>query len=154
MVDILPQASSFTTLADNLRRPFSPPHQAKKSLYTPTDEELIERYGMRRLTPEERSVFPSLKMVITAKKVKITKTPSILPKTKGWIVWIAETYPKSYLVNFPGGGSVLAPFNKMSWVDVPQDTPATTLESAKEGERQRRWQLVFKRDINTYLVVT
>lgn len=153
-MDKLIQASSFTTLAGNLRRPFPPSRQAKKSPYALPEEELFERYGMRQLTPEERKVFSGLKLVITVKKVQITKAPSILPKTKGWIVWIAETYPKSYLVNFPGGGSVLAPFNKMSWVDVPQDTPATTLESAKEGERQRRWQLVFKRDINTYLVVT
>ena len=48
---------------------------------------------MRRLTAEEKSIFPGLKLVIQAKKVRITQAPSVLPCVKGWVVWIAETYP-------------------------------------------------------------
>jgi hypothetical protein len=108
---------------------------------------------MRRLTAEEKSVFPGLKLVIQAKKVRITHAPSVLPHVRGWVVWIAETYPGCYLVKFPGGGPLLAPYNKMCWSDVDQDMPATTLASAKETERQQRWQRAFRQNIGQQLMI-
>lgn len=146
-------AGSFTRLANDLKRPFVPPPQARKSQVPLPEAEMIARYGMRQLTAEERSIFPGLKLVIQAKKVRITHAPSVLPRAKGWIVWIAETYPDWYLVRFPGGGSLIAPYNKMRWADVDQDTPATTLSSAKEAERQQCWQRAFRQNIGQQLVV-
>lgn len=146
-------ASSFTRLADDLKRPFAPPLEEGKSQVPLVEEEMIARYGMRRLSAEERSIFPGLTLVIQAKKVRITHAPTVLPRAKGWVVWIAETYPGWYLVKLPGGGSLIAPYNEMNWADVAQDMPATTLAYAKEAERQQRWQRAFRQNIGQQLVV-
>ena len=142
---------TFSRVADDLKRPFLP--NARPRLQPLPEAEMIARYGMRRLTAEEKSVFPGLRLVIQAKKVCITQGPAVLPRTKGWIVWIAETYPGSYLVQFPGAGPVLAPYHMMRWTEVSQDTPATTLASAKELERHQRWRRAFRRNIGQQLVV-
>jgi hypothetical protein len=76
------------------------------------------------------------------------------------VVWIAETYPGYYLVRFPGGATLLAPFNEMSWtapsasptplgrlgLAVADDVPtggarATTLVDAKIAEHRKRQNL-------------
>ncbi len=74
----------------------------------------------------------------------------------GWVVWIAETYPGSYLVRMPGGATLLSPFNEMSWTavsdDAPTDgTPATTLAAAKLAEHQRHWRTAVLRNIHQQL---
>lgn len=48
-------AGSFTRLADDLKRPFVPPPQARKSPVPLPEKEMIARYGMRQLTAEEKS---------------------------------------------------------------------------------------------------
>jgi hypothetical protein len=84
---------------------------------------MIARYGLRRLAPDERSLFPGLRLVLQLSKVQLTKPPAVMPMTRaGWafgelsraVVWIAETCPGHTLVRLPGGATLLAPFNEMS----------------------------------------
>ena len=130
---------------------------------------MIDRYGLRRLTPDERSLFPGLRLVLQIAKVQLTKSPAVMPMARaGWafgelsraVVWIAETYPGHYLVRFPGGATLLAPFNEMSWTapsagsgqafadDVLSGViPHTTLVGAKIAERGRHWRTAVMHNI-------
>lgn len=107
---------------------------------------MFDRYGLRRLTPDERLLFPGLRLVLQIAKVQLTKPPAVMPMARaGWVVWVAETYRGHYLVRFPGGATLLAPFNEMSWMApsagsgqaVADDVPASTLVDAKIAEHQR-----------------
>lgn len=101
------------------------------------EAEMIARYGLRHLTPEEqqacpeqgRRVFPGLRLVWDVLKARLTKPPTAVPRARaGWIVWVAETYPGQYHIRLPGGATLLAPYHNIAWERVPVETPATTIE--------------------------
>lgn len=134
------QRSSITTEAE----PYWP--------YPLPEAEMIARYGLRPLTPDERQLFPGLRLALQICKVQLTKPPAVLPLARaGWVVWMAETYPGHYLVRMPGGATLLAPHHKMSWTAVADDTPATTLAAAQAYERQRQWQAAVRSGLHQSL---
>ena len=145
-------ATTFRHLVDSLKRP-SPSSDSKPYWTYPLPEaEMIARYRLRCLTPDERLLFPGLRLVLQIAKVQLTKPPAVMPLARaGWVVWIAETYPGRYLVRFPGGATLLAPFNEMSWTAVADDVPASTLADAKIAEHQRHWRTAVLRDIHQQL---
>jgi hypothetical protein len=145
-------ANTFRHLVDSLKRP-SPPSESKPYWPYPLPEaEMIARYGLRRLTPDERLLFPGLRLVLQISKVQLTKPPAVMPMARaGWVVWIAETYRGHYLVRFPGGATLLAPFNEMSWTAVADDVPASTLFDAKIAEHQRHWRTAVLVNIHQQL---
>lgn len=116
------------------------------SAYPWPDEEMIARYGLRRLTPEEQQVFPGLRLALNVFKARMTRPPAAVPRARaGWIVWVAETYPGQYHVRLPGGATMLAPYHEMAWERVPVETPATTIEEVRAEERRlqaeaRKWR--------------
>ncbi len=113
---------------------------------------MIARYRLRRLTADEKHIFPGLRLVLQIYKAQLTKAPAVSPLARaGWVVWIAETYPGHYLVRFPDGATLLAPCHKMSWTAVPDDVPATTVAAAKGVEGQRQWQTAVLRNIHQQL---
>lgn len=144
--------NDFHCLAYALKRP-SPLSESKPYWpYPLTEAEMIDRYGLRRLTPNERSLFPGLRLVLQIAKVQLTKPPAVMPMARaGWVVWVAETYRGHYLVRFPGGATLLVPFNEMSWTAVADDVPALTLVDAKIAEQQRHWRTAVLRDIHQQL---
>ena len=145
-------ATTFRHLVDSLKRP-SPSSDSKPYWTYPLPEaEMIARYGLRCLTPDERLLFPGLRLVLQISKVQLTKPTAVMPMARaGWVVWIAETYPGHYLVRFPGGATLLAPFNEMSWTAVADDVPASTFADAKIAEQQRHWRTAVLRDIHQQL---
>ena len=113
---------------------------------------MIIRYGLRCLTPDERSLFPGLRLVLQIAKVQLTKPPAVMPMARaGWVVWIAETYPDHYLVRLPGGSALLAPYHEMSWTAVADDVPALNLVDAKIAEHQRHWRTAVLVNIHQHL---
>jgi len=101
------------------------------------EAEMVDRYGMRRLTPEEQQVFPGIHLALWVFKARITHAPVGLPRMQpGWAVWVAETYPGNYLVKLPGGMPLLAPYHPITWEPVPDETPATDLEEVMTEEKQ------------------
>ncbi len=63
-------------------------------------------YHLRPLTQTEQTVFPGLSLVQDMFKGRLTQPPTGIPRARsGWVVWIAETYPRHYLVRLPGGAS-------------------------------------------------
>lgn len=105
-------------------------------------EEMIARYNLRPLTEAERAVFPGISLVRDIFKGRLTRPPSGIPGVRaGWVVWIAETYPDSYLVRLPGGASILAPYHRMSWERVSDETPATMIEDVRMDEKYRQEQV-------------
>lgn len=156
MDQVMP-ANAFRYLVDSLKRP-SPPSESKPYWPYPLSEaEMIIRYGLRRLTPDERLLFPGLRLVLQIAKVQLTKPPAVMPMARaGWVVWIAETYPGHYLVRLPGGATLLAPYHEMSWTAVADDvlsggTPHTTLSAAKNAEHQRHWRTAVLVNIHQHL---
>lgn len=110
------------------------------------DEEMIARYGLRRLTPEEQQVFLGLWLALDVFKARMTKPPAAVPRARaGWVVWIAETYPGQHHIRLPGGATMLAPYHNIAWERVPVETPATTIEEVRAEERRlqaeaRKWR--------------
>ncbi len=95
-------------------------------------------YHLRPLTETEQAVFPGLTLVQDLFKGRIAQPPAGIPRVRsGWVVWIAETYPRHYLVRLPGGASILAPYHPMSWKRVADDTPVTTLDEVRMDEKRR-----------------
>ena len=102
---------------------------------------MVVRYGLRRLTTEERAIFPGLRLVLQIFKARLTRPPDVIPTARaGWVVWVAESYPGSYLVRLPGGVRLLAPYHEMGWTAVSPDTPATTLSAAQAMSQAARWR--------------
>ena len=100
-------------------------------------------YHLRPLTETEQAVFPGLTLVQDLFKGRIAQPPAGIPRVRsGWVVWIAETYPRHYLVRLPGGASILAPYHPMSWKRVADDTPVTTLDEVRMDEKRREWEAV------------
>jgi len=146
--------NDFHGLAYALKRPLPPPASKPSCPYPLPEAEMIARYGLRRLTPDEHSLFPGLRLVLQISKVQLTKPPAVMPMARaGWVVWIAETYPGSYLVRMPGRATLLVPFNEMSWTAVADDVPASTLVDVKIAERGRHWRTAVLRDIHQQLRV-
>jgi hypothetical protein len=110
------------------------------------ENEMIARYGLRRLTAAEQEVFPSLLLALDAFKARLTRPQATVPRVRaGWVVWVAETYPGSYLVRLPGGANLITPFHNITWERVPDTTPVTTIIEIQAEERRRlaeaqRWQ--------------
>jgi hypothetical protein len=109
------------------------------------EAEMMARYGLRRLTPEEQAVFPGIPLALRVFKARITRPPGVLPRAKGWVVWLAETYPDCFLVQLPGAGVLIAGYHDIQWTAVPDETPATTVALVRaEDERLRleaaRWR--------------
>lgn len=143
---------TFCHLVDSLKRPSPPPESKPYWPYPLSEAEMIIRYGSRCLTPDERSLFPGLRLVLQIAKVQLTKPPAVMPMARaGWVVWIAETYPDHYLVRLPGGSALLAPYHEMSWTAVADDVPATTLSAAKNAEHQRHWRTAVLVNIHQHL---
>lgn len=104
-------------------------------------EQRITHFALRPLTTAERAVFPGISLVRDIFKGRLTRPPSGIPRVRaGWVVWIAETYPDSYLVRLPGGASILVPYHRMSWERVSDETPATTIEDVRMDEKYRQEQ--------------
>ena len=113
---------------------------------------MIACYGLRRLTNDEKQIFPGLCLVLQIYKAAFTRPPAVTPFVRtGWVVWVAETYPDHYLVRLPGGATLLAPYHEMSWTAVADDVPASTLADAKIAEHQRHWRTAVLRDIHQQL---
>ena len=117
--------------------------------YPLPEVEMVARYGLRPLTPAEQAVFPGLRLVLQTFKARLDRPPAVMPVARpGWafgelsraVVWMAETYPRSYLVRMPGGATLLWPYHKMVWTAVSEDVAATTLDSARQDEQQRQWR--------------
>ncbi|MEZ4641632.1 MAG: hypothetical protein R3E31_02645 [Chloroflexota bacterium] len=129
----------FQRLGDTLRQA-SPPAVAKPNWPLP-EGEMIARYGLRLLTPTEQQYFPGLRLVLRIDKVLLAQPLAVVPRAKrGWVVWLAETYPGCYLVRLPGGAALPVSYNKIAWTAVSCDEPATTVSAAKAMEQQHRWQ--------------
>ncbi|MCI0395984.1 MAG: hypothetical protein L0332_27065 [Chloroflexi bacterium] len=124
----------------------TPPAAPAYRPYPWPEEEMITRYGLRRLTADEQEVFPSLSLALDVFKARLTKPPAVAPNVrKGWVTWVAETYPGSYLVRLPGGASLIAPYHDIAWERVPVDVPTTTIEEIWAEERRlqeeaRKWR--------------
>lgn len=100
-------------------------------------------YHLRPLTQAEQVVFPGLSSVQDLFKGRLTQPPTGIPRVRsGWVVWIAETYPRHYLVRLPGGASILAPYHPMSWERVADETPVTTIEEVRMDEKRREREAV------------
>jgi hypothetical protein len=113
------------------------PAEAVFPVYPWPDEEMITRYGLRRLTPEEQHIFPSLRLALDVFKARLTKPPAAVPRVRaGWIVWVAEPYPGQYHVRLPGGATLLAPYHDITWERVPVETPASTIEDVRAEEKR------------------
>lgn len=113
---------------------------------------MIAHYGLRRLTDDEKQIFPGLCLALQIYKAALTKPPAVTPFARvGWVVWVAETYPDHYLVRLPGGATLLTPYHEMSWTVVADDIPATTPSAAKNAEQQRYWQTAVLHDIHKQL---
>jgi len=124
----------------------TPPVEPTFPAYPWPDEEMIARYGLRYLTPEEQQVFPGLRLVLDVLKARLTRPPAAVPRSRtGWVVWIAETYPGQYHIRLPGGATLLAPYHDIAWEHVPVETPATTIEDIRAEEKRlqaeaRKWR--------------
>ena len=121
--------------------------QPVEATYPWPEDEMIVRYGLRRLTPEEQQVFAGLRLALDVFKVRFIKPPAAVPRARtGWIVWVAETYPGQHHIRLPGGATLLAPYHDITWERVPVETPATTIEDIRaEGlsraqSREKRLQ--------------
>lgn len=109
--------------------------------YPLPEAEMAARYGLRRLTPSEQSLFPGLRLVLRIFKARLTRPPAVMPGARaGWVVWLAETYPGSGLARMPGGAALLWPYHEMDWTAVGDNTPPTTITSARRDEQMRQWQ--------------
>lgn len=159
---------AFRRLVDALQAPPIPARPEPHWPYPLPEAEMIARYGLRYLTPEEQRVFPGLPLALNVFKARLIKPPAAVPMARaGWafgelsraVVWIAETYPGCYLVRLPGGASLPAPYSEMSWTApstgsgqaVAHDVPATTFAAALATERQRQWQTAVLRGIRQNL---
>jgi hypothetical protein len=147
---------AFRRLVNDLQRPSTPVRSEPYWPYPLPAAEMIARYGLRCLTPEEKQLFPGLSLALDVFKARLTKPPAVVPQAKaGWVVWVAETYPGGYLVRLPGGAPLPVPYNEMSWMIVPHDatggTPVTTLAAAREAERQQQWQTAVLRSMRQTL---
>ncbi|MAU00676.1 MAG: hypothetical protein CL608_26325 [Anaerolineaceae bacterium] len=101
------------------------------------EDEMIARYSLRHLTPEEQQVFPGLRLALAVFKARLTKPPAAVPRVRaGWIVWVAETYPGQYHLRLPGGATLLAPYDDITWERVPVETPAATIEDIRAEEKR------------------
>ncbi|MCZ7673809.1 MAG: hypothetical protein M5U34_45165 [Chloroflexi bacterium] len=101
------------------------------------DEEMIARYDLRHLTPEEQQVFSGLRLALAVFKARLLKPPAAVPRVRaGWVVWVAETYPGQHHVRLPGGATLLAPYHDIIWERVPVETPTTTIEDIRTEERR------------------
>jgi hypothetical protein len=131
---------AFRRLAAHIQT--APPARGPEHWPYPLPEaEMVARYGLRRLTAEERAIFPGLRLVLQTFKARLTRPPAVMPAARaGWVVWVAETYPGSYLVRLPGGVRLLAPYHEMGWMAVAPDTPATTLSAAQAMAQRARWR--------------
>lgn len=124
----------------------TPPAETGFPAYPWPDEEMIARYGLRHLAPDEQQVFPSLRLALDVFKARMTRPPAAVPRARaGWVVWIAETYPGQYHVRLPGGATLLAPYHEITWERVPVETPATTIEDIRAEEKRlqaeaRKWR--------------
>jgi hypothetical protein len=107
--------------------------------YSLPEPEMISRYNLRRLTEAEMDVFPGIPLALQVFKARLTRPPPVVPRArKGWVVWVIETYPGCFLARLPGGATIDANYNQMEWAAVPDETPATTLETVRaEDERLR-----------------
>ena len=121
---------------------------------------MIARYGLRRLTPVEQAAFPGLHLVLQVFKARLTKPPAVMPQARaGWafgelsraVVWLAETYPGHYLVRMPGGAVLLAPHHDMRWTVVTDDTPVTTMASARQEAQAQQWRRTLPQSVRRSL---
>ena len=142
----------FQRLAETLQQPSQPAASKPYWPYPLPEAEMIARYGLRYLTPEEKRVFPGLPLALDVFKARIIKPPAAVPLARaGWVVWIAETYSGCYLARLPGDATLPAPYNKMAWTAVAADEPVTTFAMAKAMEQWRRWQTAVLRGIRQSL---
>jgi hypothetical protein len=126
---------SFRRLVNSLIRPPDPTETQSYWPFSLPEAEMIALYDLRRLTSTEQRLFPGLRLVLNVRKVRLSEPPSVMPAVRaGWIVWTAETYPGHYLVRMPGGVTLPAPYNQMTWTAVSEerdDIPITTLAVVK-----------------------
>jgi hypothetical protein len=113
-------------------------HPAPYWPYPFAEAEMIRRYGMRPLTPNERQAFPGLPLALDVFKARLTRPPAAGRARAGWVIWIAETYPDMYLARLPGGAPLPVPYNEMAWERVPPETPATSLAAVRLEEERLR----------------
>jgi hypothetical protein len=68
---------SFQRLVDTLQQPSESADSKPYWPYPLPEAEMIARYGLRCLTPDERSLFPGLRLVLQIAKVQLTKPPAV-----------------------------------------------------------------------------
>lgn len=145
---------SFRRLLDNLQEPIMPAQTEPSWPYPLAEEEMMARYGLRPLTPEEQAVFPGVRLALRVFKARLTQPPAGLVGVKaGWVVWVAETYRGHYLARIPGCGTLLAPYCQMEWVDAPAETPVTTWAAAQVEAQQRQQRQTLRRRLRQCLLL-
>jgi hypothetical protein len=118
-----PKLQLATGTEHSLRAPQSPAWP-----YLWSEEEMISRYGLRRLTETEAAVFPGIPLALRVFKAQLTRPPAVVPRArKGWVVWLVETYPGCFLARLPGAGTIHANHSQMEWTAVPDETPVTAV---------------------------
>ena len=154
-------AGDFHRLGQTIQAPSTAPGEPFWPYPLP-EAEMAARYGLRRLTPEEQAVFPGLPLVLRVFKARLTRPPAVMPGARaGWafgelsraVVWLAETYPGNYLVRLPGGAPLLAPYHDKGWTAVADDTPPTTIASARRDEQMRQWQGGLRQSVRRSLLL-
>lgn len=130
---------SFKQPVDALQKP-----TAKSSEFEPVwpyplpEAEMIRRYGLRPLTPAEQVIFPGLALTRHIDKVRLIKPPAGVPKGRaGWVVWLAESYPGTYLLRLPGGATQPIFHNQEVWEKVSLETAVTTVDDLRAEEKRR-----------------
>lgn len=147
--------STFRNLVKTLQQV---PKSAETEHYWPfplPEAEMVASYGLRCLTSTEQRLFPSLRLALNVRKVRLTEPPSVMPAARaGWVVWTAETYHGHYLIRMPGGSTLLAPFNQMAWTAVSEesgDILATTLADVKADKWRQQWRTAVRHIIRSHL---
>lgn len=103
------------------------------------DPDLIEPYGLRPLSAKEQRIFPGLELALDVFKAHLAASIPILSGDQaGWVLWMAETYPGQNLLALPGGSRLHVEYHGIQWERVPADTPVTTLDHVRAGERRRQ----------------
>lgn len=147
-------SGQFRRLLTQLQSPVQETQALPPSPYPWPDEEMIARYGMRYPTPEERTIFPTHRLVINVVKArlrKIGKSPYVSTGGVDVIVWAVESYPDSHQFRTPNGDLLHEQFHEIEWEQAPDDMPVTTLASMKRDRLRQQWRQRVRQGIRQSL---
>jgi hypothetical protein len=137
-------ARSLAAFARRLVRPAMAVSAPKtvRPRYPFSDEDMMERYGMRPATPFELAIFPTHPLVIAVIKARIKQIGRPVYTGMGspnLIVWAVESYPGSHQFRMLNGDLLHEQYHQIEWEPVPLTTPVTTLASLREEHHRRQW---------------